>query len=292
VHTLRWSETRFNTIQLHNGSNLWADFSEKGVFCGFPIKRRANCRRHPHFPTPAKKRDRSFRLIKLRKILFAAACAALSAGSFAAEANAQGRDRVVRTTASQPTNLPPTQNVETVQPTASSRPVLTNEIRVQRRNDAAWEPMVEKTSMAGMRSGAQMAAMGRSVYSVGVSSRIDQAVKSRYGIPYRYGSSGPYTYDCSGFVWSVFQEAGIFFTRQSARSLWYLSEPVHGDDRYKFGTLVFMNGLGHMGIVVDENGFYHASSSRGITYSPFKGYWEKRIVGFRRLIPEAMQAEQ
>ena len=44
-----------------------------------------------------------------------------------------------------------------------------------------------------------------------------------------------------------------------------------------------MNGLGHMGIVADENGFYHASSSKGITYSPFKGYWEKRIVGFRRL---------
>jgi cell wall-associated NlpC family hydrolase len=45
-----------------------------------------------------------------------------------------------------------------------------------------------------------------------------------------------------------------------------------------------MNRLGHMGIVADENGFYHASSSKGITYSPFKGYWEKRIVGFRRFV--------
>ena len=60
-------------------------------------------------------------------------------------------------------------------------------------------------------------------------------------------------------------------------------EPVEGDDRFKFGTLVFLNGLGHMGIVADENGFYHASSSKGITYSPFKGYWASRIVGFRRL---------
>lgn len=231
-------------------------------------------------------------MIELRKILLAAACAASAGGLLAAEANAQGRDRVVRTTSSQPINLSATQTVETVQPAVSSRPVLTNEIRVQRRNDAAWEPLVEKTSLAGMRSGAQMAAMGRSVYGVGVSSRIDQAVRSRYGIPYRYGTSGPNTYDCSGFVWSVFQEAGIFFTRQSARSLWSMSEPVYGDDRYKFGTLVFMNGLGHMGIVADENGFYHASSSRGITYSPFKGYWEKRIVGFRRLVPEAAAAEQ
>ena len=73
------------------------------------------------------------------------------------------------------------------------------------------------------------------------------------------------------------------FVRSSARSLWSASEPVAGDERFRFGTLVFLNGLGHMGIVADENGFYHASSSKGITYSPFKGYWEKRIVGFRRL---------
>jgi hypothetical protein len=62
-----------------------------------------------------------------------------------------------------------------------------------------------------------------------------------------------------------------------------MSEPVTGDERFKFGTLVFLNGLGHIGIVADENGFYHASSSKGITYSPFKGYWEGRVVGFRRL---------
>ena len=103
------------------------------------------------------------------------------------------------------------------------------------------------------------------------------------GIPYLYGSSGPNRYDCSGFVWSVFKDAGIEFERSSARTLWANSVPVTGDDRFKFGTLVFLNGLGHMGIVADENGFYHASSSKGVTYSKFAGYWEKRIVGFRRL---------
>lgn len=110
------------------------------------------------------------------------------------------------------------------------------------------------------------------------------AIQQRFGIPYRYGSTGPSRFDCSGFVWAVFNDAGINFTRQSARSLWTLSAPVTGDERFRFGTLVFFNKLGHMGIVADENGFYHASSSKGITYSPFKGYWEKRIVGFRRLI--------
>ena len=134
-----------------------------------------------------------------------------------------------------------------------------------------------------MNAAASAIAAGRLAYNTPVSSRIMRGIESRLGIPYRYGSTGPNRYDCSGFVWSVFNEAGINFTRQSARTLWSLSTPVAGDERYKFGTLVFLNGLGHMGIVADENGFYHASSSKGITYSPFKGYWDKRIVGFRRL---------
>lgn len=126
-------------------------------------------------------------------------------------------------------------------------------------------------------------AAGRMVYDRGASSMIMNGIQTRLGIPYLYGSSGPNRYDCSGFVWSVFRDAGIDFTRASARSLWAASTPVEGNERYKFGTLVFLNNLGHMGIVADENGFYHASSSKGITYSPFKGYWEKRINGFRRL---------
>ena len=202
---------------------------------------------------------------------------------FAGTANAQVRDRIVKPTSSRPTNQPNTQPVERVQPTVSSRPTLTNEIKVVRSADPAWEPKVKKTVSASATNAAGMAAAGRTTYNAATSMRLDQAIKSRYGIPYRYGSTGPNRYDCSGFVWSAFQEAGISFTRQSARTLWSQSEPVYGDDRYKFGTLVFLNGLGHMGIVADENGFYHASSSKGITYSPFAGYWSSRIVGFRRL---------
>jgi cell wall-associated NlpC family hydrolase len=207
---------------------------------------------------------------------------------FASSANAQVRDRVVKPTSSQPTNQPSTQPVERVQPTVSSRPTLTNRIVVSSApSSSSPAKLVKKTVSTSSTSAAGRAAAGRTAYSAATSIRLDQAIKSRYGIPYRYGSTGPNRYDCSGFVWSAFQEAGIYFTRQSARSLWSQSEPVYGDDRFKFGTLVFLNGLGHMGIVADANGFYHASSSKGITYSPFAGYWSSRIVGFRRLKAEA-----
>lgn len=212
----------------------------------------------------------------IEKFLFVSACIVFAAVCFTGSVSAQSRDRVVKTTGSQPTNLPPV--AVKVEKTNSSRPVLANDIVVVRP-----EPLIKKTASTSAVNAPSGLAAGRTAYDRSTSIKLDQAIKNRYGTPYRYGSTGPNTYDCSGFVWSAFQEAGINFTRESVRSLWAQSEPVEGDDRYKFGTLVFLNGLGHIGIVADENGFYHASSHKGITYSPFKGYWEGRIVGFRRL---------
>ena len=223
-------------------------------------------------------------MINKKRIIALLVCAVAVVFGTAEAANAQGRDRIVKTTSSQPVNAPqPAKPV--VVTTGSSRPTLTTDIQVVRgtRNDAAWEPSVQKTASTSAANVGTMAATGRTAYNASTSIRLDNAIKARYGIPYRYGSTGPNTYDCSGLVWAAFQEAGIEFTRASARSLWSQSTPVEGDERFKFGTLVFLNGLGHMGIVADENGFYHASSSKGITYSPFKGYWSSRIVGFRKL---------
>ena len=206
------------------------------------------------------------------------------AGSYSV-VSGQDRQRVVKTISSQPINQPqpPTDSPKPSlsSPSASyreSRPALTNDIVISNT-----QPLVKKTGSSNLLN--NLGAMGamRMVYSSPVSSAIVRGIQSRLGIPYLYGSTGPNRYDCSGFVWSVFRDAGIAFTRASARSLWAAGVPVTGDDRFKFGTLVFLNGLGHMGIVADENGFFHASSSKGITYSPFKGYWEKRVVGFRRL---------
>ena len=118
------------------------------------------------------------------------------------------------------------------------------------------------------------------------------AIDTRIGSPYVYGSSGPRVFDCSGFVWSVFQSAGVNFERESARGFWSNFSPVREDEKYQFGTLVFFNNLKHVGIVADANGFYHASTSQGVTYSRFDGYWGSRITGFRRVpLPALMLAD-
>lgn len=220
-----------------------------------------------------------------KKIWYLFALALFFVTGFAGAASAQDRDRVIRSVSSRPLNQPPSQPQN--QPVSSSvqsrpinRPPMTQDIRVARPE--AEESKVKKTVSSNALGSAGILA-SRSIFSSTVTSSMQKSIFSKLGIPYLYGSSGPNRYDCSGFVWAVFGDAGMNFTRQSARSLWSMSEPVTGDERFRFGTLVFMNGLGHMGIVADENGFYHASSSKGITYSKFAGYWSNRIVGFRRL---------
>ena len=109
------------------------------------------------------------------------------------------------------------------------------------------------------------------------------AIDERLGSPYHWGSTGPRAYDCSGFVWSIFQSIGIDFERSSARTLFARLSPPTTEDQYKFGTLVFFNGLSHVGVVADEKGFYHASRHNGVVYATFEGYWGKHIDGFRRV---------
>jgi peptidoglycan endopeptidase LytE len=109
------------------------------------------------------------------------------------------------------------------------------------------------------------------------------AIDDRLGSPYHWGSTGPRAYDCSGFVWSIFQAIGIDFERGSARTLFARFSPPSAEDQYKFGTLVFFNGLSHVGVVADEKGFYHASRHNGVVYATFEGYWGKHIDGFRRV---------
>lgn len=115
------------------------------------------------------------------------------------------------------------------------------------------------------------------------------AIESHMGAPYRFNTTGPNTFDCSGLVWRTFNDIGVNFTRGPARSYWALFEAPPADQRFKAGTLVFFSGLTHVGIVADEKGFYHASRRNGVIYSPFSEYWLSRIDGFRRVPLEGLQ---
>jgi peptidoglycan endopeptidase LytE len=129
--------------------------------------------------------------------------------------------------------------------------------------------------------------------SVVVVSQFDRlllaAMQSHLGSNYHFNTTGPDTFDCSGFVWRSFQDIGVNFQRGPARSYWAAFAAPPKEEEFKFGNMVFFSGLAHVGIVADEHGFYHSSRHHGVVYSPFNEYWLSRIDGFRRVPPALMQ---
>lgn len=114
------------------------------------------------------------------------------------------------------------------------------------------------------------------------------AMQSHLGASYRFNRTGPDTFDCSGFVWRAYQDIGFNFQRGPARSYWATMPAPPAGEQFKFGNLVFFSGLSHVGIVVDEKGFYHSARHGGVMYSPFNEYWLSRIDGFRQVPPDTL----
>ena len=123
---------------------------------------------------------------------------------------------------------------------------------------------------------------------------MDEAV-SHIGTPYRYGSKGPKTFDCSGFTSYVFWQQHNQFIGASSREQYAKHTPVKRDELQR-GDLVFFtsprnrHGVGHVGIVVDVDStdhtftFIHASTKDGVKISKSTdGYYTRRYVGARRV---------
>ncbi len=100
------------------------------------------------------------------------------------------------------------------------------------------------------------------------------------GRPYVWGATGHKSYDCSGFVWRMLNDNGVFLKRTTARKLYVATEPT---EEMSFGTLVFFDDLKHVGILKDKRTFFHASSSHGTMQAALAPYWSGKVVGFRRL---------
>lgn len=106
------------------------------------------------------------------------------------------------------------------------------------------------------------------------------------GKPYSYGSTGPNSFDCSGFLYRVFGDKGISVPRSSKDYGNFgtgvsLSEAKAGD------VLVFASGgrIHHVGIYIGDNKFIHSASSCGVTItSIYDKYWQPRIYKVKRII--------
>lgn len=113
--------------------------------------------------------------------------------------------------------------------------------------------------------------------------RVRAAVEKHLGRPYVWGSAGLKSFDCSGFVWRAFNDAGAPFKRTTARKLYFSLNNPGKDKEWEPGNVVFFDDLRHCGIVNSRGDFYHAESSKGTTLSRFDPYWRGKIYGLRRV---------
>lgn len=110
------------------------------------------------------------------------------------------------------------------------------------------------------------------------------------GTPYKYAAQekGKGT-DCSGMVMKVYEETiGEKLPRNSAKQAEYCKQVDY--DHVDAGDLVFFatgkdpERVSHVGIVVDNESFIHASSSKGVVVSKFaNNYYQRTFKMFGRV---------
>lgn len=120
--------------------------------------------------------------------------------------------------------------------------------------------------------------------------RIVEEARTWLGTPYAYAHAekGIAT-DCSGMVLKVYEKViGITLPRNSAKQAEYCKHIKRKD--IKTGDLVFFatgkdpDKISHVGIMLDEANFIHASSSKGVVVSSIDTpYYIRTFRGFGRV---------
>lgn len=108
---------------------------------------------------------------------------------------------------------------------------------------------------------------------------------SLVGTPYVWGGSSIYGFDCSGYIYYVYNQAGVQVSRTDTVGFEARSYDV---ETPQVGDLVFFSntykaGISHMGIYIGDNKFVHAGGTQVQITSLDDVYWGKHFDGFKRL---------
>lgn len=125
-----------------------------------------------------------------------------------------------------------------------------------------------------------------------ISLKIISEAKKLLGIPYKYGSAGPNSFDCSGFTSYVFKRAGVELPRTSKTQAKVGTKVSKSN--LQVGDLVFFDTSGsyngvisHVGIFIGNGEFIHASSGKNarkvVITKLNNGYYDTKFVTARRV---------
>ncbi|MES2240966.1 MAG: C40 family peptidase [Bacteroidota bacterium] len=125
--------------------------------------------------------------------------------------------------------------------------------------------------------------------------KIINSASENIGVPYKYSGTSKSGFDCSGLVYTTFNQFDIKLPRNSEAQSRVGTDLGKNISKAKKGDLIFFktNGrsrINHVGIVTeakdDELQFIHASTSRGVMISSTKeAYYEKYFAQINRILP-------
>ncbi|WP_308169839.1 C40 family peptidase [Acrocarpospora catenulata] len=109
---------------------------------------------------------------------------------------------------------------------------------------------------------------------------ILQFAFKQIGKPYRYGGTGPDSYDCSGFAQASWRAAGVSLPRTTYEQWSWGAERRVSLNDLQPGDLLFSKGLGHMGIYAGDGKMIHAPQTGDVVkVVDIDGYWRGRFLG-------------
>lgn len=114
--------------------------------------------------------------------------------------------------------------------------------------------------------------------------RLLSAAKGQIGKPYVWGGSTTAGFDCSGFIYYAFNQAGVSMSRTSSEGYYsrsyYVDKPAIGD--IVFFSNTYKKGISHLGIYVGNNQFIHAGDNGVEISSLNNSYWKSKFDSFKR----------
>ncbi|QFY08242.1 glycoside hydrolase [Nonomuraea phyllanthi] len=103
--------------------------------------------------------------------------------------------------------------------------------------------------------------------------------KHQIGDPYRYGATGPGSFDCSGLVQFAWRKAGVKIPRVASSQFAGVKKKISWR-HLKPGDLMFFNGLGHVGMYVGKGKMIHSPrTGERVRIDRLSGWRKSSFVG-------------
>jgi len=179
----------------------------------------------------------------------------------------------------------PTAQTEIAAPTDGADLVMWN-ASPTKADDAAAAVTTAAPSRVSRVLHLQKFAGGIAARGAAMASNLTRNAMRFLGVPYSFGGTSGYGFDCSGYTQHVFAMMGVHLPRM-ADEQYYAGKSFKG--KPQAGDLVFFHtyasGVSHVGISLGDDRFVHASSSHGVTVSSLHdSYWGPRYLGAKRIV--------